>query len=63
MQRGLRSGARQLASQRRYHRNTVAAINNTTVSESLAEQRLAERLAAIEATWGPLFDNAPRLAP
>lgn len=42
---------------------TVDAANNTTVSESLAEQRLAERLAAIESTWGPLFDNAPRLTP
>ncbi|MDX2089758.1 MAG: right-handed parallel beta-helix repeat-containing protein [Kofleriaceae bacterium] len=42
---------------------TVDAADNTTVTETLAEQRLTERLAAIEATWGPLFDNIPRLAP
>lgn len=42
---------------------TVDAANNTIVDATTAEQRFADRLAAIEATWGPLLDGAPRIAP
>jgi hypothetical protein len=39
---------------------TVDAANNTTVTPEVAEQRYTERIAAIEATWGPLRDGAHR---
>jgi hypothetical protein len=42
---------------------TVDAGDNVVVTETVAEQRLAERLAAIEAAWGAtLRDGAHRLA-
>lgn len=42
---------------------SVDAANNTTVTAVVAEQRFADRLAAIEAKWGPLRDGTPRIAP
>jgi hypothetical protein len=42
---------------------TVDAGDNTMVDADAAEARLADRLAAIETTWGSLRDGAARLAP
>jgi len=41
----------------------VDAADNTVVDAAAAEARMAARLSEIEATWGPLVDGAPRLAP
>lgn len=43
---------------------SVSAANNTVVTAAIAEQRLAERVAAIEAKWGATMrDGARRLSP
>ncbi len=42
---------------------TVDAADNVVVTEVVAEQRLTERLQAIEAKWGALRDGAARLTP
>jgi len=43
---------------------TVDAADNSVVTEAAAEQRLADRITAIEATWGATFrDGARRITP